>query len=74
MDIIQSYLRRKSYFGYNSNKIKYCITYSLAVFDGKGKYCVNGEMKLIKRPGGTAAAAENVLNRDISGFLKQERV
>jgi hypothetical protein len=39
------------------------------VFDSHGQYCLNEKMKLIKRPSGTAAGAEYLLNPLINNFL-----
>jgi len=54
---IQKYLKEKHYFGFNPSKFRFPTTYSLAVFDHNGKYCVNERLRLVKRPSGTAACA-----------------
>ena len=38
---IQKYLKEKTYFGFNPSKFRFSTTYSLAVFDQNGKYCLN---------------------------------
>lgn len=54
---LQKYLREKHHFGFNPSKFRFTTTYSLAVFDQNGKYCLNEKMRLIKKPSGTAACA-----------------
>ena len=69
---LQSYLREKHHFGFNPSKFRFATTYSLAVFDQNGKYCLSDKMRLIKKPSGTAACAESLLSPAISKFLQHE--
>jgi hypothetical protein len=59
---IQNYLRQKQYYGFSPHKIRYFITYTLAIFDKNGKYCLDDKIKLMKRPSGTASCIEYLLN------------
>lgn len=54
---VQNYFKDKSYYGFSSSMFRYTITYSLAVFDKNGKYCLNQNKRLLKRPSGTASCA-----------------
>lgn len=71
---IQAYLKQKQYFGFSPHKIRYFITYTLAIFDANGKYCLNENIKLMKRPSGTASCLEYLLNENIYSFLKAEGI
>ena len=78
---IQNYLKKKGHFGFTPSKFRYSpgycrytTTYSLAVFDQQGKYCLNDKMRLIQKPSGTAACAESVLSPGINKFLRNEGV
>ena len=54
---VQKYLKEQQFFGFNPTKFRFPTTYSLAVFDQQGKYCINERLRLVKRPSGTAACA-----------------
>jgi len=71
---IEEHIKRKNYYGFNSRKFRFYITYSLAVFDDQGKYSISDKMKLMKRSSGTASSAEELLNFDIDSYLKSEGV
>lgn len=38
---IQKYLKEKNHFGFNPTRFRFANTYSLAVFDHNGKYCLS---------------------------------
>lgn len=38
---IQDYVKKQKYYGFSPTNFRYIETYSLAVFDTKGKYCLN---------------------------------
>ena len=71
---IQNYLKKKQYYGFSPHKIRYFITYTLAMMDRNGKYCLNDRMKLMQRPSGTASCLEYLLNENIYSFLKAEGI
>jgi hypothetical protein len=52
---VQAYLKQHQYYGFNAHKIRYFITYTLAIFDKQGKYCLDQRLKLMRRPSGTAS-------------------
>jgi hypothetical protein len=55
-------------------KNRYFITYTLAIFDRHGKYCLDQKLKLMRRPSGTASCIEYLLNQNIANFLSTEGV
>lgn len=71
---IQIYIKQRDYYGFDPSKFRFIEAYSLAVFDSKGKYCVTGKFRLIRRPSGTAVTVEELLRGSIYQFLKDTGV
>lgn len=73
-EIIIEHIKHKNHYGMNPDNFKYFSTYTLAVYDSNGKYCISDQLKLIRKPSGTASAAEYLQNQLIANVLTDANV
>ena len=58
-------MKGKNYYGFEASNIHFMVSFALPIFDSKGEYCFDSNVKLIKRSSGTANCAEQIFSSHI---------